>query len=59
MKALLKHHLDCMLDEDEDGNNSLHLAALNGHSKLLNFCMLTTILSNGVSEGSFAIANLF
>lgn len=24
--------MDCMFDEDEDGNNSLHLAAVNGHS---------------------------
>lgn len=33
MKALLKNHMDCMDDEDEDGNNPLHLAALNGHSR--------------------------
>lgn len=33
MKALLEYHKDCMLDEDEDGNFPIHLAALNGYSR--------------------------
>lgn len=33
MKALLNFHRDCVLDEDEDGNFPLHMAALSGHSK--------------------------
>lgn len=41
IEALLKYKGDCILDEDEDGNTPLHLAALHGYRKtvqvLLNF----------------------
>ena len=33
IEALLKHQKDSILDEDEDGNTPLHLAALNGFSQ--------------------------
>lgn len=33
IEAFVKHQMDCILDEDEDGNTPLHLASLNGYPK--------------------------
>jgi ankyrin repeat protein len=40
IEALLTHQKDIILDQDEDGNTPLHLAALNGFKRCVKLLLM-------------------